>query len=133
MSLLAILAALNSLGSVSDCSKGTSIFKLTSMVLTPDPPIRGQNSTLSLSMTVPQEVLSGTATYSVIYNYIPLTPKVEDLCFTLPDHCPIHPGQLNTYSSVPFDESLSGSITLKIEWKDAANTQLMCVSINVKV
>jgi hypothetical protein len=84
-------------------------------------------------MTVPQEVLSGTATYSVIYNYIPLTPKVEDLCSTLPDHCPIHPGQLNTYSSVPFDESLSGSITLKIEWKDAANTQLMCVSINVKV
>jgi hypothetical protein len=133
MSLLAVLAALNALGSVTDCSKGSSIFKLTSMELIPDPPIRGQNSTLSLSMNVPREVTSGTATYSVTYNYIPLAPVVEDLCTTLPDHCPIKVGQLNTYSSLPFDESLRGTINLKIEWKDTASLQLMCVSINTKI
>lgn len=131
MSFLAALAAISYLGSVNDCSKGTSLFKLTSMSLTPDPPVKGQNSTLRLSMDVPADVTGGTATYSVTYNFIPLAPTVEDLCATVT--CPIATGSLTTVSSVPIDPSLSGSLSLKIDWKDTANAELMCVSINVKV
>jgi hypothetical protein len=36
-------------------------------------------------------------------------------------------------SSVPFDGSLTGSITFKIEWKDVSLDQLMCVSIKTTV
>jgi hypothetical protein len=129
MTLLAALLGI--LGSVNDCSKGTAIFKITSMSLNPDPPVIGQNSTLALSMLVPYDVLSGTATYSATYNFIPLAPTIEDLCANVV--CPIQAGSLNTISSIPFDSSLKGSITLKIEWKDASNNELMCVSVNVKV
>ena len=84
-------------------------------------------------MDVPTEVTAGTAKYSMTYNFIPLTPTTEDLCPIVPAGCPIRPGKLDTVSSLPFDGSLSGSITFKIEWKDVAQTQLMCVSIKTTV
>ena len=120
-------------GSVTDCSKATALFDITSMSFSPDPPIKGQNSTLLLSMNVPGEVAGGTATYSVTYNFIPLTPTVNDLCLEAPGGCPIMPGTLNTVSSIPFDDSLSGSLSMKIEWKDLQEQQLMCVSVKTNV
>ena len=133
MTLLIALATLSSLGSVNDCSKGTSIFKITSMSFSPDPPVSGQNSTLLLSMNVPTQVSGGTATYSLTYNFIPISPSVENLCTSLPSGCPIMPGKLDTVSNIPFDTSLKGSIGIKINWKDTSNNELMCVSINTKI
>lgn len=118
--------------SVSDCSKG-ALFKLTSMSFMPDPPVKGQNSTLFLSMNVPTAVTGGTATYTVTYNFIPLTPTTDNLCTVVPSGCPIMPGTLDTVSSIPFDGSLSGSLNLKIEWKDLAAEQLMCVFVKTTV
>jgi len=118
--------------SVSDCSRG-ALFKLTSMSFMPDPPIKGQNSTLFLSMNVPSAVTGGTATYTVTYNYIPLTPTTDNLCTVVPAGCPIMPGTLDTVSSIPFDGSLSGLLNLKIEWKDLAAKQLMCVFVKTTV
>lgn len=61
--MLGLLSALLSLssgyGSVSDCSKATALFDITSMSFSPDPPVKGQNSTLLLSMNVPSEVAGG--------------------------------------------------------------------------
>ena len=134
MLLTAILALLLSANaSVTDCSKSTALFTLTFLSFLPDPPVKGENSTLLLSMNVPTEVAGGTATYSVTYNFIPLSPTTEDLCTVVPSGCPIRPGTLDTVSSIPFDGSLSGSITFKIEWKDLSQAQLMCVSIKTTV
>jgi hypothetical protein len=130
---MGILGFLASLGALSDCSKSTSLFKITSMSFSPDPPISGQNSTLLLSMNVPTQVSGGTATYSLTYNFIPLSPSVEDLCKVLPSGCPIMAGKLDTVSNIPFDTSLKGSIRININWKDTANNELMCVSINTKI
>ena len=129
--LFSLFTAANA--AVSDCSKATALFKLTSMNFLPDPPVKGQNSTLFLSMNVPSAVEGGTATYTVTYNYIPLTPTTDNLCMVAPAGCPIQPGTLNTVSSIPFDGSLSGSLSFKIEWKDLAAEQLMCVVIKTKL
>lgn len=120
---------------VTDCSNGGSLFKLTSMSFSPDPTVPGQNSTLLLSMSVPQEITVAdgpTATYTTTYNFIPFTPTVDPLCdVTVP--CPILIGTLDTYSSIPIDASLTGTLQLKIEWKDAKAQQLMCVQIKTKL
>jgi len=133
MNLLALLAASLTIGSVKDCSNGASQFKLTSMSFQPDPPVKGQNSTLLLSMNVPTEVQGGTAKYSATYNFIPFSPTTEDLCVAVPGGCPIIPGQLNTVSSYPIDPSLSGTLVMTIEWKDTASVQLLCVSVTMKL
>jgi hypothetical protein len=137
MGILFALSLLFTLGtaSVTDCSNGASLFKLTSMSFSPDPTVPGQNSTLLLSMTVPQEITvadGATATYTTTYNFIPLSPTVDPLCdVTIP--CPILIGALDTYSSIPIDASLTGTLQLKIEWKDAKAQQLMCVLIKTKL
>lgn len=117
--------------SISDCSNGASLFKISSMSFLPDPPVLGTNSTLLLSMDVPEEISGGTVTYSVTYNFIPFSPTVEDLCLALT--CPILVGDLDTISSIPFDPSLSGTLSFKIEWKDITNRQLLCVNIKTKL
>jgi len=131
--LLGLLASMLSLSSVTDCSKGAFPFKITSMSLLPDPPVKGQNSTLLLSMNVPTEVQGGTATYSVTYNFIKITPEVKNLCDEVPGGCPIYPGQLNTVSSFPLQTTLSGTIKVLIQWKDIADVDLLCVAITMKV
>ena len=131
LALLTLLASV-CFGSVTDCSNGDSLFKLTSMSFSPDPTVAGENSTLLLSMTVPQEITDGTAIYTTTYNYIPFSPTVDPLCdVTVP--CPILVGDLHTYSSFPIDPSLSGSLQLKIEWKDLNSLPLLCVLIKTKI
>jgi hypothetical protein len=103
------------------------------MSFSPDPPVKGQNSTLLLSIDVPTQVNAGTATYSFKYNFIPLTPTVEDLCTQVPGGCPIKLGPLDLVASFPIDTTLSGTIIAKIEWKDIANIELLCVSVTMKV
>ena len=130
--MLGLLILATAYASVSDCSSGKSLFTLTSMSFSPDPTVPGQNSTLLLSMSVPEEVTNGTATYSSTYNFLPLTPTVDDLCgVTVP--CPIYVGTLDTVSSYPIDASLSGSLTLKIQWAELTGRQLLCVSIKTKL
>jgi len=134
--MFAVLAFLASVvassASVTDCSNGASLFRLTSMSFSPDPTVPGQNSTLLLSMKVPEEITNGTATYSTSYNFIPLKPTVDQLCDTTVP-CPIVEGYLKTVSSYPIDKALSGSMTLKIEWSDLTGRQLLCVSIKTKL
>ena len=130
--VLTSLFALNASALVSDCSNGKSLFTLTSMSISPDPPVRGQNSTLLLSMNVPEEINNGTATYTVTYNFMPFTPTVDDLCgITVP--CPITVGTLDTVSSFPFDDTLSGTIIIRVNWNDLTGRSLLCVSMNLKL
>lgn len=127
LSLLSLVSA-----SVMDCSNGGSLFKLSSMSFTPDPTVPGVNSTLLLSMSVPEEINGGTATYTTTYNFIPFTPTVDALCdITVP--CPIAIGTLDTVSTYPIDPTLSGSLSVKVEWKDQTARQLLCVLIKTKL
>lgn len=118
--------------SVLDCSSGASLFRLTSMSFSPDPTVPGQNSTLLLSMKVPEEINNGTATYKTTYNFLPFAPTVEQLCGTTVP-CPIVEGTLDTRSSFPIDATLSGTMTLRIEWADLTGRQLLCVNIKTKL
>jgi hypothetical protein len=120
------------IASVADCSKGKSLFQLTSMSFSPDPTVPGQNSTLLLSMKIPEEINNGTVTYTSTYNFIPLTPSTDDLCGTTVN-CPIGEGYLDTLSSFPIDKGLSGSLTLKVVWADLTGRQLLCVVIKTKL
>lgn len=127
ISLLATACA-----SVSDCSNGKALFTIDSMSFSPDPTVPGQNSTLILSLSVPEQVTNGTATYTSTYNFLPLTPTVDDLCgVTVP--CPINVGKLDTVSSYPIDASLYGTLTLKIEWAELTGRQLLCVTVKTKL
>jgi hypothetical protein len=102
------------------------------MSFSPDPTVPGENSTLLLSMNIPQEITAGTVKYSLTYNFIPLTPTIEQLC-SQTVLCPIRVGTLDTVSSFPVDPTLSGSLSIRIEWSDPNAVSLLCVAIKTKV
>ena len=128
---IAALMLSSTLGSVLDCAPTNSLFKLTSMSLSPDPVVNGQNSTLKLAMNVPEQIDAGTLIYAITYSFIPLAPITENLCNTV--SCPILPGTLITRSSYPIDPLLSGSLQIKINWKDNSSRNLICVNVQTRI
>ena len=133
--LVVFLAALGFASStITDCGKGVTKFSIDGLAYWPDPPIPGQNGTLSFLYTVPDSVTSitdGTAKYSLSLNGIPLPATNDPLCDDVP--CPIVPGTFNLTSTSEFPTGISGKITSKIQWYDTSNTELLCVDLTVRV
>jgi len=129
--LFAAAAIATSHAIIIDCAPN-SLFKIDNLGFWPDPAVKNSNSTISFAYTVPgpEPITSGTAKYSVKYNFIPITPTVTDLCTQTT--CPILPGTYNQSSSSDFP-NVSGSMVIKIEWFDAANKPLLCAQVTTKV
>lgn len=129
IALAASAAAAAASASISSC--GTGQFSLTSLQLTPDPPIVGQNVTMSVTFNNPGPLISaGTAKYAINYNGIPYS-STEDLCTQIV--CPIEIGERTEVSSNLWDGSLSGKITTQINWAAADGTLLACIQTVTRV
>jgi hypothetical protein len=131
--LVATLAILNATNSVTDCSKGTSVFKFTGGSLLPDPVVPGQDSSITLNLEIPAgtNVDAGTAKYSFSFNGIPFAPTTEDLCSDVA--CPLLPGPYTNTTTSVFPSGVSGKVTTKIEWFDVANNRLLCADVTARV
>ena len=86
--LFLALAALGCASStITDCGKGATKFAIDGLAYWPDPPIPGQNGTLSFLYTVPdgtEAITDGTAKYTFTLNGIPFTPSTDPLCDDVP-------------------------------------------------
>jgi len=118
-------------GSVLDCSRSNSSFKVTSLSFSPDPAIAGKNSTLIISFNTPQLVTSGNVTYGISYDYLPFHYASANICDTM--KCPIQPGKYTRKLWYPLPHSLSGNLRLRITWRDNSTKELMCVAVRTPV
>ena len=131
--LVATVAILNATAnSVTDCSKGTSVFKFTGGSLLPDPVIPGQDSSITLNAIFPDgtNIDAGTAKYSFSFNGIPFSPTVTDLCDSIV--CPLAAGAHDGTSWFLFPTGVTGKIITKVTWQDSDGNQLLCISYSVK-
>lgn len=130
--ILTLMAlATNTVATITDCSNGKSLFSIQGLGFWPDPAVKKENSTVSFAYTVPEPGFTGgTASYAATYNFIPISPTVEDLCKSVV--CPILPGPYNMSTSSTFPD-LNGQLTIKLEWKDLTGAQLLCALIKTKV
>ena len=128
----ALVAVSSGANTVRDCSSGTSVFKFLTATVTPDPVVKGQDFTISLSCQIPDgvSVTSGTAQYGFTFNGIPFSPTTEDLCSQVA--CPLLPGLYSNATTTPFPD-VSGKIISTIKWFDDAKTLLYCLETTVKV
>ena len=108
-----------------------SLFTINSLSHVPaDTITAGENMTLNLIYTSPSTVSAGTATTSMTYNFLPLTPTVADLCTSIV--CPLGPGQHDGSSTYPFPTGISGTLVTQIVWTDDNGVQLLCIKSMVK-
>jgi len=119
--------------SVTDCSKGTSVFKFTGGSLLPDPVVPGKDSSITLTLEIPAGtyVDAGTAKYSFSFNGIPFTPTTEDLCSDVA--CPLLPGPYTNTTTSTFPTGVSGKVVTRIEWFNTAGNRLLCADVTAKV
>jgi hypothetical protein len=135
--MLSLVKILNFIGFIAapilrDCGAGKSLFTINSLSLSPASPNPGDNVLLNLDYTVPQglTVVGGDATYSITYNFLPLSPTVEPLCQDIP--CPLVSGRYVNHSSSVWPTGLSGTLDTKIIWTSEMGAQLLCMSISAK-
>lgn len=118
--------------SIKDCSNGASLFQLTDLALTPDPPVRGQVLDMTVKFNNPgPEITDGTVTTSVTLNFIPFQPTVETLCTNT--QCPLVSGANDRSTSSTWPDNVSGNLVSKIEWTGVDGSQLLCIQISAKI
>ena len=60
-----------------------------------------------------------------------ISPTTEDLCSDVA--CPLLPGPYTNTTTSVFPTGVSGKVTTKIEWFDAANNRLLCADVTAKI
>ena len=111
---------------ITSCGTSQSVFKITSLSLTPEDPVPGALTTMSIGFDAPMSVSAGTATYTLTLNGLPFSQQ-QDLCVATT--CPIAAGHNVVTSNMTIPSSVAGTIAAKIEWADGAGQQLMCVQV----
>jgi hypothetical protein len=128
--LLGLLSAYAN-ATITDCGNGASLFQITKLALTPDPPVIGKDIFLTLIFENPDTVIEdGSATTNIAINGIPYPPSSQDLCEATA--CSISVGTNDRSTSSVWPE-LSGKIDTTIQWKKPSGELLLCIRSVVKV
>jgi len=116
------------------CGKPTDIAQ--NIVLDIDPILPQTDYTLYLNADFSKEVVKGTSKYTVTYNFIPLSPTVNDLCTEIASSnitCPLN-NHISSQSKGSIPSGLSGTTTIKNEWFTDATLQerILCMLFTIK-
>ena len=130
MRILPFLLFAFSYAAIEDCSKGKSLLQLTALDLIPSLPVVGEPVAMIVQFNNPgYDIINGTVTSALTYNFLPLQPTVEDLCVNTP--CPITNG-FNDRSTNSTWPDVKGTIVSTITWTAFDSTQLLCIKVTLK-
>jgi hypothetical protein len=116
------------------CGKTTDIAQ--NIVLDVDPILPQADYTLYLNADFSKEVNKGSSKYTVTYNFIPLTPTVNDLCIEIASSnitCPLN-NHISSQSKGSIPTGLSGTTTIKNEWftNDISQERILCMLFTIQ-
>jgi hypothetical protein len=114
------------------CGISTDIAQ--NIIMNVSPQIPQTDYTFELGGELSKEVTSGTSKYTVTYNFIPLTPTVNDLCTEINASnitCPLKQGTFGIKSKGTIPNGLSGTTTIKNEWFNTDNQKILCILFTI--
>jgi hypothetical protein len=104
------------------------------IIMNVNPPIPQTDYIFELGGELSKEITGGTSKYTVTYNFIPLSPTVNDLCTEIKASnitCPLKQGTFGIQSKGSIPNGLSGSTTIKNEWFNTDNARILCVLFTI--
>lgn len=124
-------------GKFIDCTPAGADASGLAVTVTPDNPKPGESYTYSSSYTLDKTVTSGTATYHVYLNGLPISTSSQDLCTALaktPTPCPLQKGPISstTKGTIP-DDTPSGNLTSVTSWVDQDKNPVLCVNLQFNI
>ena len=137
LTLLKLFTSIISVYSVSSftyksCGTPTDIAQ--NLELDIDPKLPEINYKLYLNADFSKEVTGGSSKYTITYNFIPLSPSVNDLCTEIASSnitCPLS-NHISSESKGTIPSGLSGSTTIKNEWFNFEGERILCMQFNIK-
>jgi hypothetical protein len=119
-------------GTIKNCGNAQSPLQITSLSLSPDPPIRGQLFDLDIQFNnTGQPITNGSLVTQITFDYIPFNPITIPLCEYI--NCPLEIGPNSINKSTTWPDSVSGLISCNLSLQDIQSNQLLCVQIDTKV
>ncbi|KAK5583093.1 hypothetical protein RB653_004683 [Dictyostelium firmibasis] len=119
----------------SNCGTAADKFQITSVVLDPPTPVKGQPITISASGDLDETVTGGTVSVKVKYGFITLINKSEGICSSQdPLSCPIAAGPYSKTitETIPADAP-SGKYTGNVVIVDQNNAEIACVDVDINL
>jgi hypothetical protein len=110
----------------------SSVFQITDLGLTPDPPVPGEPFVMTLLFDNPDtSIPNGTITSSLSLNYVPFPTSTVCLCNNT--ECPIPVGKNDRSTKSVWPSTVTGRVTAKTEWYDETGNQLLCIHTSFTV
>eukprot|EP01133_Synstelium_polycarpum_P014230 gene14230-16790_t len=114
----------------SSCGTASDHFTIGNVVITPDPPQKGQNINVTASGTLNEQVTSGNVALLVKYGFITLINKNLPLCEPAnPFPCPLAAGpyEKSIVQMIP-DAAPPGTYTAHVVVTDQNNQEIACIN-----
>jgi len=119
---------------IKNCGIDTDLVQ--NIILSVEPVLPQSDYTLYVSGDLSKEVTGGTSKYDVTYNFIPLSPSINDLCTEIKNSnitCPLTVGHIELQSKGTVPTGVSGSVTIKNQWFDSVGARILCMQFNIKI
>ena len=116
----------------SSCGSDSDIAQ--NIQLAVDPPLPQDNYILYLNADFSKEITKGTSKYSITYNFIPLSPTINDLCTEIQNSnisCPLD-NHISSQSNGNIPVGVSGTTIITNEWINEDNNRILCMKFNIK-
>jgi len=111
-----------------NCGSSGDDFQVSSVVITPSPPVKGHSLTVNSTGSVTKEITNGTVTLKLTFDGF--TVSTTNVPFCQEATCPVLVGShsFSVTESIP-SNSPSGSYAAKVSAVDQNNKEIFCVSI----
>jgi len=117
----------------SNCGSASDDFQIKTVVITPDPPVIGQNLTVAVTGALSTQITSGVVAVNIAWNGVPLISQNFSLCdiVTSVEKCPLNAGpQAFSVSQLLPSQTPAGSFNGTVQAFDQNNNEVFCIGLN---
>jgi len=119
-----------------NCGSASDHMQIINVVITPNPPVKGQTLTVALNATLDEIVQAGTISIDLKLGLITIVKIDLPLCSIIEPYepCPVKPGPINLSVSVDLPSQIpSGHYTGNVKAVDQNNEQLACIQLDLRL
>eukprot|EP01132_Coremiostelium_polycephalum_P010771 gene10771-13188_t len=115
-----------------NCGSSSDHFQISSVSITPDPPVKGQLLTVTASGNLDETITAGNVHILVKYGFITLINQNENFCSSdNPIPCPVQPGSYShTVNATIPGNAPSGKYTGNVVVTDQNNQEVACIDLS---
>jgi len=117
----------------SDCGTNKDIFKVGTVSILPDPPVKGKNLTVIVTGTISKEITKGNLKLDVKYSFVTIMDKTLDLCQET--SCPIPAGEFKKSITdvIPDVAPTTAVYYITATASDETDEEILCAKVQFKM